>query len=472
MTIINHPPAEPTTGRHVAAPPADALYGLDERLTGRLITPAHGEWAAARMPWNVVVDQQPLAVVVAAHADDVIATVRFAAERGLTVAAQPSGHAATTASTGTILLRTGALQDIHVDTAARVARVGAGVKWGSLQAALEGTGLTGLVGSNPDVTVVGYCLGGGLSWFSRAFGRGSGAMRAVEIVDPAGEHRWVTDATDPELMWALRGGGGDLAVVTAVEIDLFGAPEIYGGLLMFPGDAARPVLAAFATATASAPEQLSLWAMLMHLPDVEMLPPEVRGQSFTVVGAVHLGAPDAAERLLAPVRAAAPVVRDTMRPIGPSEVGLVAEEPVEPTPAVLAATYAHTFDDAAIDRILAVAGVGSGTPLIQVQVRHLGGALARDARPAVAGPRPDRYLLSAMSMIMAPEHATPVFGALDDFLAQVGPWSSEAAPLTFLDRGEPLTRAYVGSDLDRLKALKSSLDPAGVIRGNVPIPRA
>lgn len=472
MTIINRPPAAPTSGRHAADSASDALHGLAERLAGRLVTPDDPTWATARMPWNVVVDQQPLAVVVAAHADDVVATVRFAAERGLTVAAQPSGHAATTASTGTILLRTGALQDIRIDARARVARIGAGVKWGSLQAALEGTGLTGLVGSNPDVTVVGYCLGGGLSWFSRAFGRGAGALRAVEIVDATGEHRWVTDATDPELMWALRGGGGDLAIVTAVEIDLFGAPEIYGGLLVFPGAAARPVLQAFTAATRTAPEQLTLWAMLMHLPDVEMVPPEMRGQSFTVVGAVHLGSAEAAEQLLAPLRAAAPVLRDTLRPIGPGEVGLVAEEPVDPTPAVLCATYAHTVDDAAIDRILAVAGVGSGTPLVQVQVRHLGGALSRDARPAVAGPRPEQYLVSGMAMIMAPEHAGPVLGALDGFLAELGPWSSEAAPLTFLDRGEPLTRAYVGADLERLQALKSAVDPAGVIRGNVPIPRA
>ena len=424
------------------------------------------------MPWNVVVDQQPLGVVLAAHADDVVTTVRFAAERGLTVAAQPSGHGATTASTGTILLRTGALQDIHVDAAARVARVGAGVKWGSLQAALEGTGLTGLVGSNPDVTVVGYCLGGGLSWFSRAYGRGAGTLRAVELVDPAGSHRWVTDTTDPELMWALRGGGGDLAVVTAVEIDLFDAPEIYGGLLVFPGDSARPVLQAFAAATRTAPEQLTLWAMLMHLPDVDLLPPEMRGQSFTVVGAVHLGSPDEAEALLAPIRAGAPVLRDTLRAIGPGEVGLVAEEPVDPTPAVLAATYAHTFDDATIDRLLTVAGVGSATPLMQVQVRHLGGALVRDGRPAVAGPRSEPYLLSAMSMIMAPDHATPVLGALDGFLAEMGPWSAEAAPLTFLDRGESLSRAYTGADLDRLRALKTALDPAGVVRGNLPIPRS
>jgi FAD/FMN-containing dehydrogenase len=344
------------------------------------------------------------------------------------------------------------------------------VRWGSLQAALEGTGLTGLVGSNPDVTVVGYCLGGGLSWFSRAFGRGAGALRAAEVVDAVGRHRWVTDAMDPDLMWALRGGGGDLAIVTAVEIDLFPAPQIYGGLLAFPGDAARPVLGAFAEATRTAPDELTLWAMLMHLPDVEMLPPEVRGQSFTVVGAAFLGTPDDAERHLAPIRAAAPVVRDTVRPVGPGEVGLLAEEPVEPTPAVLAATYAHTFDDAAIERVLGVAGVGTGTPLVQVQVRHLGGALARDGRPAVAGARPDPYLVSAMSMVMAPEHVEPVFGALDGFMAALEPWSRGAAPLTFLDRGEPLTRAYAGADLDRLRTLKATVDPDGVIRGNVPIP--
>lgn len=108
----------------------------------------------------------------------------------------------------------------------------------------------------------------------------------------------------------------------------------------------------------------------------------------------------------------------------------------------------------------------------QVQVRHLGGALERDGRPAVAGGRPEPYLVSAMSMVMAPEHVEPVFGALDGFMASLEPWSSGSAPLTFLDRGEPLTRAYTGADLDRLRALKATADPDGVIRGNVPIPPA
>ncbi len=474
--MTSEPPvgAPAPLGRHAAPPAAlapDAVTALADALTGRVVTPHDDDWAAARTPWNVIVDQQPLAVVLAADADDVVATVRFAARHGLTVSAQPSGHGASEASTGTVLLRTRALTDIWVDPAAKVARVGAGVTWGALQDALAGTGLTGLAGSNPDVTVVGYCLGGGLSWFSRAFGRGAGAVRAVELVDASGAHRWVTDATEPELMWALRGGGGDLAVVTAVEIDLFDAPSIYGGLLAFPGDAARPVLRAFAEATRAAPEELTLWAMLMHFPDVDLLPPELRGQSFTLVGATFLGAADDAERHLAPIRAAAPVLRDALRVVGPEGVGALAEEPVDPTPAAMAATYLHTLDDAAIDAVLAQAGVGTGTPLASVQLRHLGGALGRSTRPAVAGARTEPYLLSGLALVMAPEMVPPVWAALDRLMGGVAPWSAEAAPLTFLDRDEPLSRAYVGPDLDRLRALKAELDPAGVIRGNRPIPR-
>jgi len=246
MTMTSTPRNGPATGRHVAAPTDDVLHGLRERLTGHLVTTD----------------------------DDVVTTVRFAADHGLAVAAQPSGHAATTAVSGTFLLRTGALQNIWIAPDARVACVGAGVRWGRLQSALKGTGLTGLVGSNPDVTVVGCCLGGGLSWFSRAFGCGAGA---------------------------LRGGDGDLAIMTAVEIDLFPAPETYGELLAFPGDAARPVLGAFAETTRTAPDELTLWAMLMHLPDVELLPPEARGQSFTVVGTAFLGMPDGVIRGNVPI---------------------------------------------------------------------------------------------------------------------------------------------------------------------------
>lgn len=475
MTLISEPTGSPTDaprGRHAAdAAPGD-LTDLAQRLTGRLLTPVDADWDAHRVPWNIVVDQQPAAIVLAANADDVVATVRHAATHGRAVAAQPGGHGASRASDGAILLRTGALDEIWIDTDARVARVGAGVKWGALQAALDGSGLTGLVGSNPDVTVVGYSLGGGIGWLGRAYGRGSDAVRSYEVVDAEGQHRWVTDATDPELMWGLRGGGGDLAVVTAVELDLFPATDLAAATLAFPGAAAAQVLRAFARLTRTAPRELTVWANLMHLPDAPFVPEPMRGQSLTVVTACFLGDAGTLNDLVAPLREAAPVLRDEVRPITVGQLGTIAEEPVDPTPAVLAGTLLHTLDDAAIDALLAQVGVGSGTALVGAGIRHLGGALAERRANGVAGPIAEPYAVSTMGIVPVPELAAVVDAQLDAAIAALGPWTTGRTVLTFLDRAESMTRCYDDAHLARLRALKAAVDPDGVIRSNRPVPGA
>ena len=171
---------------------ADELRAL---LPGKVVVPGDAGWEAARTPWIVNVDQQPRAVVNVTDAVDIVTVVRFAYDCGLTVAAQPGGHGGTRAIDDTILLRTRGLGGIEVDVDARVARVGAGVKWGELMAALDGTGLTGLVGSTPDTTVVGLSLGGGMSCpvstssrFRRLFGRlVEDALEGVVLVGVVGD---------------------------------------------------------------------------------------------------------------------------------------------------------------------------------------------------------------------------------------------------------------------------------------------
>jgi FAD/FMN-containing dehydrogenase len=210
---------------------ADELRGL---LPGKVVVPGDAAWEAARTPWVVNVDQQPRAVVNVTDAMDIVTVVRFAYDCGLTVAAQPGGHGGTRALDDTILLRTRGLGGIEVDVDARVARVGAGVKWGELMAALDGTGLTGLMGSTPDTTVVGLSVGGGLSWFGPAYGLAADSLIALEVVDAHGDLVRVTAHSDPDLFWALRGGGGDFGIITAAEVALHPAAEVYGVRLMWP----------------------------------------------------------------------------------------------------------------------------------------------------------------------------------------------------------------------------------------------
>lgn len=447
------------------------LDSLRPELTGQLLLPGDDAWDDVRRPWNHGVDQRPAAVVVAADVDDVVAAVRFAAAAGIPLTVQPRGHGATRAVDGCLLLRTGALDELTVDAGARTARVGAGVPWGRVLAALDGTGLVAPSGSNPGVTAVPYLLGGGLSWLSRAFGTGASVLRAADVVDATGAVRRVDAATDAELLWALRGGGGDFAVVTAVEIDLLPAPALYGGRLVLPGELAGAAFRTFAEVTRSAPDELTVWVTAMTFPPAPQLPEEIRGRSFVFVDALHLGAPDEAEELLAPFRALGPVLRETVRPLRPSDLGTIAEEPEESPVGITSVNLAVSLsgmDEAFVEAVLA--RVGPGAPLGYAQVRHLGGALRRGRQEDGAGLRVEpEYAFWAMGMAPSPAHVVAAQEAVADLRGAVAPWATTGSVLTFHREGAPLTEVFPAATVTRLQAIKRRVDPDGVLRSNHPV---
>ena len=236
---------------------------LKNLIKGSTWLPGDAGFDEARTPWNLSVDQPVAAVVEAAGPDDVAAAIGYAALNGLTVTAQASGHGAVPAE-GVILLRTHLMDEVTVSDG--VARVGAGATWGKVLAQAGPLGLTGVAGSSPVVPVTGYTLGGGVGWFSRKYGLAASHLLAAEVIDATGRRSRVTAESDPELFWALKGGGGDFAVVTELEFALQPAPVLYGGRVLWPVERAAEVLAAFREVTAGAPEELSLWFGLLQFP--------------------------------------------------------------------------------------------------------------------------------------------------------------------------------------------------------------
>ncbi len=467
---MTYTPIHPDTACPAVRLDAGTWNGLTADLDGRLHLPDSPDWSTATQAWNLSIAQRPAAVVTAANTADVVKTVRFAAAHRIRVSAQPSGHGATRALDDTILIRTAALDDIWIDTAARTARVGAGVKWGALQSALDGTGLTGLVGSNPDVSVVGFCLGGGLSWLTRPFGPGSGSLSAVELVDAQGVHRWVSDDESPELMWALRGGGGEFGIVTAVEIDLFPAPEITGGRLVFPAAQATSVLRAVTAVTASAPAELTVWTSIMHFPPIPDLPEEIRGQSFCCVDTVLLGSPGDLAAHLAPIRAAGTVLRDTVRPLQPGDLGGVCEEPVDPSPGTHSSMMLGTLDDAVVDLVVNRVGTPGTTPLTQVQFRHLGAAALAGRDGAVNLRRCGaEFAVTAIAIAPVPELLDAAAAAMTALWHDLAPWAAGPTLPTLLGPNESPKRAYDAPTLAALRRLKQAVDPSYVVRGNYPV---
>jgi FAD/FMN-containing dehydrogenase len=445
----------------------DMIEELRESLAGRVVGPGDPDWESVRTAWNLSIDQLPLAVVEAAGPADVEHTVTFAAARGLRVAAQAGGHGATKSLNGTIVLRTNALDDIWVDSEARIARVGAGVRFGALQTALDGTGLTSLLGSTGDVSVVGFCLGGGLSWFSRPYGSGAGSLRAVELVDASGSRRWIDDSTDSDLMWALRGGGGNFAVVTSVEVELFEAPEITGGRLMFPIDQAEAVLTAYASATATAADQVTLWAYLTHFPDAPFMPEPIRGQSFCMIDAAAPFDPAALEAALAPIRAAGTAVVDSVAPQTSGSIAGITQEPDEPTACAVVPISFDSLTPELISTLLKQ--VGGPSLVFQAQIRHLRASTeARHAGVAAVDPAA-KYVLNGLAIVPAPELQQPAVAALHALKEALTPWASGKLPPSFLGAEDSLADSIGEQDLARLREIKQKVDPTGVLVGNYPL---
>ena len=447
--------------------PADAVDALRRALSGRVVTPADADWEAERHGWNLCVDQRPCLVAHVADADDVATAVDFARRHGVAASAQPVGHGATTALDGAVLLRTGRLQEIVVDVDNRTARVGAGVRWQQLNEALTGTGLTSLPGSSGDPSVVGYTLGGGVSWFGRAYGIAAGSVRAVELVGPDGRSVRVTGESDPELFWALRGGGGDFGIVTSLEIGLYPAEHVYGGRLVWSAEHAADVFAAYLGVTASAPDALTAWARLLNLPDVDPVPTPLRGRWTVAVDVTYLGSRDGAERLLAPLRGLPAPLVGGLGTVPLAGLSDVCAEPTDPVSLVDTGMLLDGFGAGAVEALLdAVLRGPEPAPLALIGIRHLGGAFTRPTSdPGAIDVVPQAYALIGGGPAPTPGQLTDVRAAINRVHAAMEPYDSGRHPPNFGD----VERIHAPDALARLRDVKRQRDPVGVIRSNRPV---
>jgi FAD/FMN-containing dehydrogenase len=221
--------------------------GLAAALPGKVVLPSDDGWDAARQPWQLLVDQRPAAVVFPESAEDVVQVVLFARQQGYRVAAQSTGHSAAPMGglSDTILVKTERMRGVMVDPGARTARVEAGVRAADLVEAAARNGLAALTGTYPAVGVVGYTLGGGIGVLGRRYGLSCNYVRAVELVTASGQLVRADRDHEPDLFWALRGGGGSFGVVTALELDLLPLTHTYAGTLWYPSARAHEVLHAW-----------------------------------------------------------------------------------------------------------------------------------------------------------------------------------------------------------------------------------
>lgn len=474
-------PARPAIAEPATLSLREALAALDARLDGTLHIAGEPEWDAARAAWNLAVDQRPVAVVAAESADDVVRTIETARAYGLSVAPQATGHNAGPLAdrhglADAILLRTHAMRGVEVDAARRVARAEAGAQWGDVVAAVAPFGLAALAGSSHDVGVTGYTLGGGVSFLARSHGLAANQVLAVELVTADGVLRRVDADHEPELFWAVRGGGGNVGIVTALEFRLYPLAEVVAGTLFFPLERTEEVLQAWAEWTGALPESVTSIGRVLRIPPMPELPPFLSGHSFVVVEVVVQESAERADDLLAPLRALGPVI-DTVHPQAPAELLQLHMDPPGPTPGIGGGMALASLEPETVRAFVAAVGPDADTALLSVEIRHLGGrvrpAAAREFAAAHALPEPGatagfdaEYLVYAVG-IAAPGIAEAVTASLGRVLSQIEPWRAELDYLNFAEgAGEDPARFFDAATLDRLRALRAELDPTGVVRAN------
>lgn len=463
-------PPSPTSTQRTAV--ADALRQL---VAGPVIGPDDPPYDDARQVYYGGFDRRPTAVVRPAGAGDVAAAVTYAAEAGLELAVRSGGHslAGHGTSEGGIVLDVSSLDDLDVDVEGRTAWVGAGVTAGVYTEAAGAHGLATGFGDMASVGIAGLTVGGGVGFLSRKHGLTIDQLLAAEVVTADGQVRQVDARTEPDLFWAIRGGGGNLGVVTRLRFALHDVSEATGGMLILP--ATPEVLAGVVAVADAAPDELTLIANTMVAPPMPFVPEQVHGELIVMILALYAGPAADADATLAPLRALADPLVDGLAPMAYAD--LFAEEgpPADFHPAVVTRNlFRDTFgvDEArlAIEELQVAT-----TPMAVVQLRVLGGAVARIPDDATAyAHRQRRLMLNVAAMYQDPADADTARRWAERLAARLHEDGVDGAYVNFLgDEGPDRVRdAYPGGTWDRLALLKRRYDPDNLFRLNQNVPPA
>jgi len=438
-------------------------------IAGRVAAPSDPDWDQARQAWNLVADQNPSAVAFVESADDIAAVVRFAAENGLRVSAQSTGHGAVALGSleDAILIKTERMRGVEVDPEAQTARVEAGVLSVELAEAAQQHGLSSLPGSSPDVGVAGFTLGGGLSWFGRRYGFACNRVRAIELVTADGEPRTIDAASEPDLFWALRGGGGGFAVVSALHLDLVPVADAYAGALLFPAEVGADAVRLYRDWAASVGENVTSVVRFLRPPDVPDVPEPLRGTPLLTIDGACIGDREEGEAAFAPLREIGQPMMDTFDQVPPAALCRIHMDPEQPVPGLGHHGVIRELPDEAVDVFVSMAGVDSGTPLLLTELRHLGGALSRPAEDGGALSHLDaEFAMLGIGLPMTPELGQAIESHHDRFHEAMAPWAADGGYFNFAERPCDADAILPPEVCSRLAEVKRRWDPDDRVLGN------
>ncbi|AHI02026.1 FAD-binding oxidoreductase [Kutzneria albida] len=413
--------------------------------------PGDTDYDVERAGFQTADQHRPSAIFSVTGAAEVQAAVRFARAQDLPIAVQATGHGLSTVTEGGVLINTRRMSEVEVDPVARTVRFTAGVRWGRVIEESARHGLAPLNGSSPDVGAVSYTLAGGLGILARSFGYAADHVRGIEIVTADGQLRHVSPGSEPDLFWALRGGGHNFGVVTAMTVDLFPVSRLYGGGLYFGTELIPDVLRSWRDWSRGLPEEWSSSVAVIPFPDLPMVPEPLRGRRVAHIRVAYTGDAASGEWVVAPLREIGPRLIDNLREMPYTESHTICNDPAHP--------HSYAGDNALMGDLSdeALAAVLNLPASSVIQLNHLGGALAK--QPAVGnavGHRSAEYLVRLVA----------VGGTAD--VSSLAPWSIGRS-LNFLfgaKSAEVVRSAYESADFARLTSLKAEYDSANLFRCN------
>jgi FAD/FMN-containing dehydrogenase len=452
---------------------------LAEHLSGEVVTPDHPEYDAARRVWNGMIDRRPAAIARCEDVDDVATALRFAGERALPISVRGGGHnvAGTAVVNDGLVIDLSRMRGVNVSESRRTVHVQGGATWADVDQVTAPHGLATPGGVVSETGVAGLALSGGVSHQRRRDGMTIDNLVSAEVVVADGRRLRASADENPDLYWALRGGGGNFGVVTSFEFRLHElGPEVFALNVAYPLEEAEHVLKAWRDIVADAPYELTTAGLVWSLPVADALPQELRGRPYVGLAGLWAGDVDDGESAMRDLRQ---IVRPLIDMSGPIEY-LELQRSLDPFfPAgrrnYWKALYLDGFSDAAVDTTVQWSERRPAKDTLVI-VRHCGGAISRvDAEQTAFGDRSSEWMLSIDSTWDSPADDDANIAYTREFWEAALPFSDGKTYFNFpglLEEGETAVRSSYGSNYERLERIKASYDPDNRLRLNQNIPPA
>jgi FAD/FMN-containing dehydrogenase len=449
-----------------------AVEKLRERLRGRVLSPEEDGYESARLVWNGMVDKRPSLIVQCAGTADVMAAVNFAQEHGLLTSIRGGGHnvAGSALLDGGLVIDLSEMRSVHVDPERRLARVEGGARLRDLDHETQAFGLAAPVGVVSATGVSGLTLHGGAGWMLRKHGFSIDNLSAAEVVTADGRLRKASETANSDLFWAIRGGGGNLGVVTSFEFRLHPVgPEVWMAVVMYPLDQAEAVLQGLQDYMANADEALMALGVFWSAPEVPEVPAELRGTPVVIVIGCYTGPFIEGKRIIGPLRALAEPVADLSAPMSWIQAQQLLDEDY-PDGAFYywKSLYLDRLDGEVI-RILRKYTQNRPSAISSIDVWMLGGAASRLSRSDTAFYKRDApYMLGIEANWERREDAEANIQWARALYDDMQPFSRDGIYLNFpgfLEDRDALLQAAYGPNLERLRAVKAKYDPGNIFSG-------